>query len=171
MYCPNCGNKSSVEQKFCRSCGIGLEKVAHALTEQLPAETDESVLAQKQKLERAGVALLGVFGVGVLSAILYGIVYRVMIVEGRIWEGAMLLVFITLISSALFAVYLFARAGELEESRAKRRAPQTPTELPQGAETATAKLISEGTLDPVPSVTEQTTEPLLAEKRGSAQGN
>ncbi|MGH9901852.1 MAG: zinc-ribbon domain-containing protein, partial [Pyrinomonadaceae bacterium] len=28
MHCPNCGKRTSAEQKFCRSCGMSLEAVS-----------------------------------------------------------------------------------------------------------------------------------------------
>ena len=37
MYCPSCGQATSTEQKFCRSCGLSLEKVAESVAEQRPA--------------------------------------------------------------------------------------------------------------------------------------
>src|SRR5689334_18638758 len=35
MHCPNCATKASGEQKFCRSCGLKLEKVHQLLSEEL----------------------------------------------------------------------------------------------------------------------------------------
>jgi uncharacterized membrane protein YvbJ len=51
MYCPNCGTKTSIDQKFCRSCGLSLEKTALSLSEQLPAKVDQGLQAQKERLE------------------------------------------------------------------------------------------------------------------------
>jgi hypothetical protein len=34
MHCPNCGSEAPMEQKFCRSCGFGLGKVARLITDQ-----------------------------------------------------------------------------------------------------------------------------------------
>src|ERR1044072_1628435 len=87
MFCPNCGAKTSTEQKFCRACGLGLEKIALSLTEQLPTRPDDHLLSQKEKYERWGVAALSVFGVGLLSIILYNIIYKMMITQGNIVAG------------------------------------------------------------------------------------
>jgi hypothetical protein len=35
MHCPNCATKASGEQKFCRSCGLRLEKVHQLLSDEL----------------------------------------------------------------------------------------------------------------------------------------
>ena len=161
MYCPNCGNKTSVEQKFCRSCGLSLEKIAQSLAEQLPTQLDESLQAQKEKIERLGFYALCIFGAGVLSLILYGVVYKLMLIEGKIFDGLMTLAFIALIACGLLAVILFAHANELGKDKSKRQLPQ-PDELPQGE--TTSKLQPETHLQPLPSVTERTTELLIAEK-------
>ena len=82
MFCPNCGAKTSIQQKFCRGCGLGLDKIALSLSEQLPNSPDEHLMSQKERYERWGVAALSVFGLGVLGLILYGIIYKLMISEG-----------------------------------------------------------------------------------------
>jgi zinc-ribbon domain len=38
MHCPNCGSEAPMEQKFCRSCGFGLGKVARLIAEQASDE-------------------------------------------------------------------------------------------------------------------------------------
>ena len=42
MHCPNCGSEAPMEQKFCRSCGFGLGKVALLIAEQAPGESLDS---------------------------------------------------------------------------------------------------------------------------------
>ena len=49
MYCPNCGAKTSIDQNFCRACGLGLEKTALSLSEQLPAKLDQSLQTAKRR--------------------------------------------------------------------------------------------------------------------------
>lgn len=67
MYCPNCGTKTSTDQNFCRSCGLGLEKIALSLNEQLPTKVDLTLQQRKERLEKMGVAAISVFGLGALS--------------------------------------------------------------------------------------------------------
>jgi hypothetical protein len=76
MYCPNCSTKISPEQKFCRTSGLGLEKIVQSLGEQLPTQPDETLLARKNKLERLGMNALTIFGLGVFGLRLHGVGLR-----------------------------------------------------------------------------------------------
>ena len=91
MYCPNCGNQNSADQKFCRSCGLGLQKVAQTLSEQLPTKLDVSLQQKKERFEKLGVAALSIFGAGVAIPILYGIFYKMMWTQGKVAAGLGLL--------------------------------------------------------------------------------
>lgn len=156
MYCPNCGTKTSIDQNFCRACGLGLEKIALSLTEQLPARVDQSLQARKDRLEKMGVAALSVFGLGLLSFLLYSVVYKLMISRGDVLTGLAMIGFVVMIVCGITSVILFARAKELGEQT--KRQP----ELSKGT---TKELLSEGHFEPIPTVTERTTELLVAEKR------
>lgn len=165
MYCPNCGKETSSQQRFCRSCGLGLEKVAQSVNEQLPTELDENLLAQKARYERWGRAALSVFGLGVLSLILYFIVYQEMIVKGDILGGLAALGFILLVAAGLASVLLFVKASEVKQETAKRRS-QAQADVKEAVKKAdtTGRLLPEIHLEPLPSVTEQTTDLLLVER-------
>lgn len=161
MYCPNCGTKTSIDQNFCRACGLGLEKIALSLTEQLPARVDQSLQARKDRLEKMGVAALSVFGLGLLSFLLYSIGYKLMMSQGNIVAGLAIIGFVIMIACGLTSVVLFARAKELGEEATKRR---SQPELSNGTN---KELLSEAHFEPVHTVTERTTELLVAEKRDS----
>jgi len=162
MYCPSCGAKTSTEQKFCRSCGLGLEKIALSLTEQLPARADEHLLSQKERFERIGVVALSVCGAGILTAFLFGIIYKIMIQDGKILSGFAMLGILMFLCLGIFAAIMFAKAKEAEEAAGKRRIPQVET-------TPTKELLTEGNFEPVPSVTDRTTE-LLSVDKSSTHG-
>ena len=159
MYCPNCGKQTSVDLNFCRSCGLGLDKIAQSLTDQLPAAVDQSQQDLKEKMQRQGVIALSIAGVGLLSMLFYGVVYRVMILQGRVLQGFAILAFLALLASGLWAVYLFMRASEVGEASKKRR------ELDGNRSSSPPKVLLEGYLEPVPGVTEGTTELLFANRR------
>ncbi len=155
MFCPNCGAKTSSEQKFCRACGLGLEKIALSLNEQLPARLDENLLSQKERFERLGMALLSVFGLGLLSLLVYTVVR---VTPGN-WLGRLaLLGFIIMAACGLLSTILFAKAKEAEEAAGKRRVQNVEP-------TPTKELLTEGHFEPVPSVTDRTTELLFVERK------
>lgn len=158
MYCPNCGTKTTLDQNFCRACGLSLEQTALSLSEQRPAKVDRSVQEQKERLEKIGVALLTLFGVCVLTLLLF-LLGRSLLSKGLPGILAMLGALI-LIVSGLGSVILFARAKDLDEKSSKRR----PQNLATSSE-PTKELLSEGHFEPVPTVTERTTELLTVNKR------
>jgi hypothetical protein len=158
MYCPNCGTKTSIDQNFCRACGLGLDKIALSLTEQLPTKPNLSLQQQKERFEKLGVAALSVFGLGVLSLIIYGVVYKLIISEGDLLTGLAAVGFIIMIACGLASVFLFAKANEAGQEATKRK----PQDLSSGE--STKELLTEGHFEPVPSVTDRTTELLTVEK-------
>lgn len=120
MYCPNCGNKNADDQNFCRSCGLGLEKIALSLTEQLPTVAVQSLQERKEKLERLGVASLSVFGLGVFGFLLYNLFWKLLLSQGLLVAVLGVLGAIIFIGSGLASVILFAKAKELKEATGKR---------------------------------------------------
>ena len=160
MFCPNCGSKNSTQQKFCRSCGLSLEKSAQSLVQQIPAKIDQSLARRKEKLERFGfIALIGVGVVGV-GAMSYMIISDMMLAQGKILGGLALL---TIIICGLSAAFFFNYANSLKETAVKNRL-QPPEEEMRESETP-AKLLNDSYLEPIPSVTERTTELLYVEKK------
>src|SRR5687767_14913025 len=163
MYCPNCGNQNSADQKFCRSCGLGLQKVAQTLSDQLPTKLDLSLQQKKERFEKLGVAALSIFGVGVLIPILYGIFYKLMYTQGQIMAGLATLAGMIVVGCGLLSVILFAKANEVKEIPAKRSLPDQPELHPQAD---TRELPEHSAPDtPVFSVADRTTELLFAGKK------
>jgi zinc ribbon protein len=162
MYCPNCGNKTSTDQNFCRACGLGLEKIALSLTEQLPTKPHLDLQERKERYEKLGVAALSVFGLGVLGFLAYSIGYKLMMTKGDLVAALAVIGFIILIACGIASVILFAKAKEVGQEATKRK-PQDLT----SSET-TKELLTEGRFEPVPTVTDRTTELLTVEKRDAS---
>ena len=168
MYCPNCGNQNSADQKFCRSCGLGLQKVAQTLSDQVPTKLDLSLQQKKERFEKLGVAALSIFGVGVLIPILYGIFYKLMYTQGQIIAGLATLAGLIVLGCGLLSVILFAKANEVKELPAKRESPE-PIDLKSADTRELPGYTAQQT--PTFSVTDRTTELLSEETKAQAKGN
>lgn len=61
MHCPNCGTKASAGQKFCRACGLSLDRFARLLTEAPANLEDKNVTRAKLRLRQleSGIKLAG----------------------------------------------------------------------------------------------------------------
>jgi uncharacterized membrane protein YvbJ len=158
MFCPNCGANNSTEQKFCRSCGLNLEKSAESLIEQLPNAETASLLKQSQLVEKFGNFALGGFGVVLLtavSAIIYFIFSKMILTGVNILAGILIITF--LIFAILSLIFVFFNES-LKEKKAKIN-PVLSNELTETKNTG--KLLEEKHFEPIPSVTENSTELLF----------
>ncbi len=163
MFCPNCGSKNSTGQKFCRSCGLNLEKVAESLLEQLPIRMEESIERRRGRVETLGVVASWLFVAVALGFSLYQIVFRMILAGGKVLPGVALLV---LLICGILSVVFFNYANSLKAAAARRRLRQ----LTEREKTAT-KLLQEPHMEPIPSVTERTTELLYTERKGDTESN
>jgi hypothetical protein len=152
MYCPNCGNQAAAEQKFCRSCGLELQAIAQAVTQQLTGKTGtpstRSEAAQLARMSRwlfGGICVL-VSGMALLA------VNKMLISEAAVGLGGVF----TLLLGVLIATYGVI-SPMLHPPKAISQTPQ-PAELP-AAET-TSKLALASGAEPVSSVIEETTRTL-----------
>ena len=162
MYCPNCGRTNSEEQRFCRSCGLSLEKIAQSVAEQLPAEEVDRRLRSRQRVVDRLINLVGGATVSiVVGAIVWGIIYEIIIVKGEVLGGSLFLAFV--LGSILFALLALYRSSLSTTKKGQVSSHDLPT-LAQG----TAKLLPESALES-PSVTENTTELLAPQKKDSAK--
>jgi hypothetical protein len=161
MYCPNCGTKTSADQKFCRACGLALEKIALSVSEQLPTKVDLSLQERKERYEKLGVAALSVFGLGILIFLTYAVGYKLIMSQGNILAALAIIGFVIMVACGLSSVVLFAKANEVGEGATKR---PLQTNLSAGSE-STKELLTEGNFEPVPSVTDRTTELLGVERK------
>ena len=157
MHCPNCGTKASIGQNFCRACGFGLEKVEQLIADQRTGATEQTTVADGRfsdnwlrKMEKWAVRALFAIGSIAVSLILWAIIFKLMIKEGAIFQGSMLLMLVIGVILLLFLAYL---RDERKNSASTQSNQQHP--LPQAQETA--KMLSEPNAELAVSVTEQTT--------------
>jgi hypothetical protein len=163
MHCPNCGTKASANQKFCRSCGFGLEKVEQLVSEQKTAVTDLTTEATgklsiywMRRLEKWAVLALFTLGGAHGGVLLWKIIVNVMIEQGKIFEGATVLLILAIAALILFLAYLLS---ERKNSGAARSNPQQRLpEAPQAVDTA--KMLPEPNAEMAASVAEHTTAKL-----------
>jgi hypothetical protein len=158
MYCPNCGKTNSGEQKFCRSCGLSLENVVQSLAEQLRGTNIDKNLGERQRKVDLWAKILGtsVISLSVL-AVLWFIIYQLFVLQDdvELGLGAMVLIlgFLAFILLMIYREYLVKAS--------KRTLPQ-PASLPASE---TGELLPEPSFEPIPSVTERTTELLAVERK------
>jgi hypothetical protein len=162
MYCPDCGSQNSAAQRFCRSCGLALEKISQSLAEQRPTKLDGSLQQRKEKLEKLGVAALSVFGVSIVAFIGYVLFFKLLASQSPFWAAFITLAVLIVVGCGLLSVFLFAKANELKEAPANR---QIDTQGELSARRTTSELLTEGHPDQMFSVTERTTDLLKVEKK------
>lgn len=162
MFCPNCGKSTSAEQKFCRACGLSLEKTVQSLAEQLPANDLDKNLKDKQRKVELWIKLVAGSAISLVTlGVLWGIIYDLMLVKGKILTGLVFLGFILgLITFALLVMY---RESLIKKSANHSSSQTSPLLQADNSE----KLLPESYLQPLPSVTDRTTELLEVEKKNS----
>jgi hypothetical protein len=161
MHCPGCGVKVSANQKFCRSCGFGLEKVSQLVAEQQTAEQKQAAIEigegsndRLHPMEWLGIigwfTFIGGSAMGVIL-IFYNIISKLIIDKGQIIPGIALLLFIA--GALLMLPYIHYMESKKDSAKHKRQEPKVLDE-----EGATEKLPPETYSEIGPSVTEHTTE-------------
>jgi hypothetical protein len=157
MHCPDCGTKASIGQKFCRACGFGLEKVEQLISDQRAASTKQPIVTTgrlsddwSRKMEKRAARALFALGGVLVNLMIWAVIAKVMIEEGKIFEGGILL--LILIGAVLAAFLGYLRS---ERKNAASNPLNQQHRLPQAQETA--KMLSEPNAEMAVSVTEQTT--------------
>ena len=186
MHCPKCGTPAAEVQKFCRSCGFGLEKVALLVEGSSPTVKSDSadenpdrlhdLLNRMEQMWQAGLVLLGG---AFVATVCWGIIDKIIIEKGHVISGSIFLFFILgLVSLGLSGWYIESQRKKLAGRQKRQPNPQLSASqlsdvLPNGppdtlnADT-TNKLLPEPDLSSVASVTEETTA-RLAEKINAAR--
>jgi hypothetical protein len=158
MYCPNCGKTNSVEQKFCRSCGLGLESVVQSLAEQLPSTNTDKNLSERQRKVELWAMILGASMISLLVlAVLAYIIYQLFVLQDDLLPGLGVMVLIV----GFLAFFLLLAYREYLARASKRTLPQ-PASLPAPK---TGELLPEPSFEPILSVTERTTDLLTVDRK------
>jgi hypothetical protein len=168
MHCPRCGANATVGQQFCRSCGLNLEKVVELLGDELSVEPlssneERARLRERQrKFEQwAGITGLVTFLLILLTLIV--VVFSQMILKQRVLVIPGLLLILLAIGAAVMGLFQTYSKSLM----AKLANPTRPRPIDVPGPNETRKL--EAYREPVPAVTEGTTE-LLVTAKGAETG-
>ena len=165
MFCPNCASKVQLKQSFCRSCGLKLDDIFQVVGRQLPTKENAKLQKRQDLFEKLGFISLSGFGIVGLALLFSEIIYYKMILF-----GANVLFFSGLTAFVVFgllALFFFGYPRFFGDSKSVNfRSSESTGENPK----VTAKLLEEKTFEPVPSVTEQTTNLLFVESKRKTSG-
>ena len=158
MYCPTCGNESSLDQKFCRACGMNLQSTSDAVAQHTHQVIDADWQREK-RVERWG-RITGLIGVVIIVLLIVSALTCVSIskIFGLNFDNfgfdyiAPVVVSIGLLTMILAAALLSypklkGNGSGSRSDKAKSLVRATSTEMPSLAE-------------PLSSVTENTTRTL-----------
>jgi len=150
MFCPNCGAKNSVEQNFCWGCGLKLDAIVEAVSDQFPSKEYADLQRRRERFEWIGVLCLSLAGLIAFALLLVlAAFYKIVILGPEIIFGsAGAAMFGFLLLSGFFFGYpkFFMKAKSL------------PREETAPSDVVTAKLIEDRPFESAASVTENTTE-------------
>ena len=153
MHCPSCGMQTSIDQKFCRSCGMSLEAVSKAVASHLPTSDSNkpSVRDDNSVLRRMAIMLFWGIVVFLMGGVVMG-VSKKMLHNDLVG----LIGLVILIAGAILVTYAVisplwqqaSKSGQTTEPKSTIKLETTPAELPA----------------PPPSIAEQTTRVLETDK-------
>lgn len=91
MHCPDCGSDALADQRFCRACGLSLERFAQLLAELQSHADDENAALTKRWLRQFEIAgkIVGVI-VGSAIWICFTLIGILLINAGAIGPGILL---------------------------------------------------------------------------------
>jgi hypothetical protein len=159
MNCPSCGTETSKNQKFCRSCGMGLQMISQAVAKHLSTADSSEPPVESEASEQRRMSTLLLWGI---AAFFVGIALMVVGKQFLDFDWIGLIGVLVLLLGAFVATY--GVISSLRQIRSLSGRPPQPAELPQADPTA---LASANSLEQIQSVTEHTTrtlEPSLRDK-------
>ena len=161
MFCPNCASKIEIEQKFCRSCGLKLEAVVQVISEQIPTKEFAKMQKRKEMFEKLGIFSLSAFALIGFAFIISAVGYYKIILFGAdviFWSA-----FGAFAAFGLLAVFFFNYPKLFMKLQTVNPRLLKPEE--REISEPTNKLLQEGFIEPLPSVTENSTELFTVENK------
>jgi len=150
MFCPNCGTKNSVKQNYCRGCGLKLDAIVEAVSDQFPSKEYADLQRRRERFQRIGLVCLSIAGlIGFALLLFLAAQYKLILFgPGALYGSAIS----ALIGFLLLSVFFF------NYPKFFMNAKNVPTDANPPSDVVTAKLIEDRPFDPAGSVTEGTTE-------------
>ena len=166
MYCPTCGIQTSLDQKYCRSCGMGLQVISQAVGEH-QGQFIEKNEARPKKLERRGM-ITALIGISTLSLLLIGVFICLTISKlfGISFDAFGFDTFAPVVVGIAFSSIIIGGGLMSYPTIRKELRNLRPAKLTEKAQT-TAALSMSNIAEQMPSVTEGTTNLLEADNRNS----
>lgn len=149
-------------QKFCRSCGLNLEQTAQSLVTQKPSAKLADIQVAEKRLAKFGNIAFGGLGVVCVAAVI-GMIYTIL--STFILSGENPIAGVIFILFLIFATLGLAYVLFNEHLKEKKLAARNPNIEPEIEGTPTGTLLEEKHFEPMPSVTENTTELLGIERK------
>jgi hypothetical protein len=162
MFCPNCGVENGLAQNYCRSCGLKLDAILEVVSEQFPSKEYAAFQRRKEVFAKLGVGSLSIAALIAIAYVLTKVaLYKLILLGPEVLFGSAAAALIGfLLLSVFFFNYpkLFMKFEPVKTVRPDAEKPVLSS--------PTNKLIDDRPFEPVPSVTEDSTE-LLANPRQS----
>ena len=153
MFCPSCGGENRREQNYCRNCGLKLDAITQAVAEQRPSTEYAELQRRKELFEKLGLFSLSVAALIALGLLLAKVTYYKLILFGP--EVLFWAAFGALVLFGLLSVFFFNYPKVMMNF--DKVNPRLNTADPAAADPP-QKLIEDRPFEPVPSVTENTTD-------------
>jgi len=159
MHCPNCGNQSELEQKFCRKCGFNLEPVSKLIVNNPNAHQLKLDKAERERLALRRMVSWMMWGMLILliGAALIAVSKQLQLDPLVRLIGT----FLTMggVSVAMYGLLDTLRGGKGRPKSEANEVGSYSTESEKSIKAADTTRELEGRLPvPLPSVTERTTQ-------------
>jgi hypothetical protein len=163
MFCPNCGNENQVDHHYCRSCGLKLDAIAREVSGQFPSNEYAELQRRKERFEKMGMVSLSIAGVIGFALLVFPAAYFKLILFGpEILFGSAVAALIVFLLASLFFTHYPNFSKKFEKLKSLEPPPPEPHPV---TASITNKLIEDKPFEPIPSVTEHSTELLHAAKK------